>query len=891
MPDWESAISQRLGPANLDPVREAEVVEELSQHLDDRYQELRANGVSDAEARRRALEELKDSDLLARELARSARPIAPPSLGTLPESSGYFYGFLHDLKIACRNLRFKPAFSLMVIGMLGLGIAGNAAIFSIFNALFLRPLPFPEAERLIDVDETAPKWNLKYVGTANPDFFQWQKANTTFDGLAFYTNGSANLSDKDSAQRVRAAQVTYTLMDVLGIKPVLGRNFLPEEDRPKATKVVLLGHDLWQRLFQGDRNVLGRTLKLDEETYSIVGVLPREAVIPDQAELWVPLAGDPKDSGGWYLSGIGRLKRGISPEQALADLTRVHKAEIPKGRTVNEITSPILTPLRDRALGDFRTVSRILLGAVSVVLLIACVNVAALMLVRGSMRAKEIAIRTAMGASRGRIIRQLLSEGLVLAVAGGVVGVLVGDLFLRAMVSLMPKDNLPRWITFELDGRFALFCVAITGAAAILFALAPSIQASRVDPRGSLQDNGSRTTLSRAKRATLGAFVVFEVALALLLTISSGLLVQAFRKVLQVDPGFRPEHVLTYRVTLPQATYKKPELANAFFDRLTERLRAVPGVQAVGLATAPPLGGHWGNFFVAEGDKPLGPNEKEPVVLQIVASPGYFDAIGMTFVGGRPFNERDGESKDAPVAIVNESFAKAHWGHASALGKRIRYHDPKSHWMEIIGVTKDEKHYGLDQEMRPSVFMPLRQISRNSLAVVMRGSIDPQSLVAPAREILRQMDPGLPMFAVRTMSEQLNRSLWARRAYSWLFGAFSTIALLMAAAGLYGVVSYAVTQRTQEIGIRMALGARPEQVLRHVLAGGMVLVAIGLSAGLAGALAGGQLLKTMLFGVSPRDPMIYAAVISGVICIGLLANFVPARRAASVDPIRALRFE
>ena len=792
-----------------------------------------------------------------------------------------------DLKISLRTIKTKPGFSFMVIGMLALGIAGNAAIFSVFNGLFLRPLPFPEAERLVDVDETAPKWNLKYVGVSNPDYYAWRKQNTTFDGMAFFEGGSFNLSGLGQAQRIQGARVTYDLVDVLKLKLPLGRSFRPEEDRPGGTKVVLLSYDLWRRLFNADRNVLGRILKLDEQAYTIIGVLPREAVFPSQAELWVPLAADPSNASGYYLGGVGRLKRGVSIDQARSNLLSIHKA------LKNEATAPIVGPLRDRYLGDFRAVTRVLLAAVGIVLLIACVNIAGLMMVRASARAREIAIRTALGASRTQIIRQLLTESLVLAAAGGILGVLAGGACLRAMISLMP-DDLPRWVSFQFDARFAIFALAITGAAAVLFGLAPSVQASGFDTRGCLQDAGLRVSLSRGRRGALSALVAGEIALALMLLISAGLLVQAFRKVLHVDPGFRPENVMTYRISLPEAKYVKPEQQVAFFQNLVDRLRTMPGVKSAGAASAPPLGGHSGWFFRAEGGRAFGPKEQDPVVLQVITTPGYFDAIGITFLAGRAFDERDGDPKGSRVAIVNQSFAKEYWPGTNPrdlIGKRIRYSWDKDKWMQVVGITRDEKHYGLDQEMRSSVYVPHRQMSNNTMSIVLRGAMDPQGLVTPARQILRQADADLPMFDIRSMTETLDRSLWARRAYSWLFGAFAVVALVLSMAGIYGVVSYAVSQRTHEIGIRMALGAQSGQVLRQVLGGGMVLVSIGVAVGLAATLWASRMLETLLFGVSSRDLPVYAFVIIGVACVALLANLVPARRAAAVDPMKALRFE
>jgi predicted permease len=884
MPDWKAIVRQRLAGLHLHGDREAEIVEELAQDLEDRYSELRAGGASEAEAKRLAQQILARAELIAHE----SEP-APP-----------LCGFRHDLRLTFRNMRTRPAFSLLVIGMLALGIGGNAAIFSIFNGMFLRPLPFRDPSRLVDLDETAPKWNLKYVGVSNADFYEWRKQNSTFDSMAFIKQNDFNLAGFGAAQRIPGALVTRDFLPVLGLEPVIGRNFTSQEDSPRGEKVALLGYNLWQRLFHGSRKALGQVIVLSGESYTVIGVLPGDAVFPDRVELWVPLAADPNAGTGWYLNGIGRLKHGVTIAQARADLLRVHKTA---HLNANKVTSPIVTPLRDRFLGDFRVVSSVLLGAVGIVLLIACVNVAALMMVRGSERAREIAIRTAIGASRSRIVRQLLTETLALATLGGAAGVALGYLFLRGLLALMPADQMPRWISFSLDARFAVFCVLITGGAAILFGLLPALQASRISAGSALQESGSRVSLSRGNRRTLSGLVICEIGLALMLLISAGLLMAAFQKALHVDPGFRPENVITFSVDLPDAGYKKAEQKLAFFRNLVEQLRHILGVQSVGAASAPPLGGHWGNFFLAEGAFPLGPHDQNPVVLQVAATPGYFDAIGMTLLAGRVFDEHDNSlrvgadgwnadpAKGPLLAIVNETFARRYWPGQNAIGKRIRHNADKSPWITVTGVIKDEKHEGLDQQTRPAVYFPYGEAPLQAMSIVLRGAIDPEMLAAPARDTLRHLDPGVALYDMRGMTERLHQSMWARRAYSWLFGAFALVALALASAGIYGVISYAVSRRTHEIGIRMALGARPAQVLRAILGSGMALVAAGVAVGLLSTLAAARLLETLLFGVSSRDPLIYTAMILGVAGVSLIANFVPARRAAAVDPMRALRAE
>jgi predicted permease len=879
MPDWQGPIRERLAATQLDPAREAEIAEELSSHLDDRYRELVSTGLNAIEAERAATAELET-------LAIPPRPRPEP----LPVGGGQgrnlMANFWHDVKVALRMMRSKPAFSAAVVFMLAVGIAGNGAIFSIFNGLFLRPLPFPEPERLVDLDETAPKWNLVRVGISNPDFAAWQKGNSTFEGMAFANLIGGNLSDKDiPAQRVEAAAVTYNLLSVLGLEPVIGRDFLPEEDKPGGPKVVMLGYGLWQRLFNGDAKVVGRTLKFSEQAFTVIGVLPRDAVVPPRAEAWTLLQADTTRGGSFYLGGIGRLKPGVTMQQAEADLRRVHHA---RPGFENAEAYPVLAPVRDRYLGDFKSVTRILLGAVGVVLLIACVNVAGLMLVRGESRSREIAIRTAIGASRARVVAQLLTESFLLAAMGGIVGVLLGKAALTGLVSLLP-DTLPAWVQFSLDGRFALFCAAVTGASAILCGLAPAFQAASVDTRGCLQE-AARSTLTRGKRGVLSALVVCEIALAMILLVSSGLLVQAFRTVLRSDPGFRTENLLSWSMRPAPVRYSKAEQRYAFYRDLVERLRALPGVASVSAASIVPLTGHSGYFYEAEGGRTIGSGEKNPVVLQVTALAGYFETIGIPIKAGRGFDTRD-ESGTAPKAVVvNETFARHFWGHIDVVGKRIRY--PRSpNWFTIVGLAQDNRHYGVDQEVRPQVFVSWAVNPVNSMSPVIRSHTDPRTLVAPAREILRQLDPDVPMFDVRTMAERMDRSLWPRRTYSWLFAAFATVAMLLAAAGIYGVISFAVSQRTREIGIRIALGARPAQVMRGVLGGGMALVAIGSAIGLIGAQFTARLLKTMLFGVSVRDVATYVFVVAAVAAVGFLANYVPARRAANVEPMRALRSE
>lgn len=795
----------------------------------------------------------------------------------------------HDLKLALRLCAARPAFSLMVIGMLSLGIAGNSTIFSIFDGLFLRPLPFAEPDRLVDLNETAPKWNLPFVDVSNPDFYAWRQHNTTFDSMGFFAPASYNLSGRGTARRLRANRVTADLMRVLRMKAVAGRNFLPEEDRPGGAPVAMLGYGIWRELFAGNPEVAGQIIRLDGQPHTVVGVLPPEASFPEAIDLWVPLAADPNRAGSWYLRGIGRLKSGVTVEQARADLTRIHQAQIQAGRKENAITSPTVMPLRDRYVGELRTAGNVLLGAVGIVLLIACANIAGLMMIRAAGRSREVAIRTALGASRTRIVRQLLTESMVYAAAGGMGGLLLGKALLRLLVSAMP-EVMP-WVRFEMDHRTLLFLAAVTGAAAVLFGLTPALQAASSDLRTGLHD-AARSSVSRGRRRMLSTLVVGEIALAMVLAVAAALMFQALRNVMKVDPGFRPENVLAYSISLPRSRYPAQDTQTAFLRELLKRTRALPGVKSAGAAQLTPLDGRdSGTLYVPEDAPPPGPDQQHPIVLDMVVSPGYFAAMGMRMASGRDFTDQDTES--APrVAVIDETFAKRFFPHVNPVGKRIRHPWAADERIVIAGVTRDVKHFGLDREVRPSVFLNYRQYGlRDRVTIVLRTGVDPVSLAAPAREALRRMDPELAMFDVVRMTEAVDRSLWVRRICWWVAGAFAGLALVMSAAGIYGVISYAVSQRSREIGIRMALGAPPALVLRHVLGQGLLMLAAGLPIGIAAALSISSFVEKLLFGVKARDPITYAVMAALVAGIALAANWIPARRAAAIDPMHALRSE
>jgi putative ABC transport system permease protein len=805
-----------------------------------------------------------------------------------------------DFQFAWRTLLKTPSFTVIAVLTLSLGIAGSVLIFTIFNALFLRPLPYKNSDRLVNLDEVAPRWNLEYTGLAYYDLCEWRAQNRTFDGMGAWDDARFNFSTKGNPQRVEGGLMTHDLLSVLGVQPILGRGFTREEDTPGKNQVAMVSYSFWKHQWARDSNVLGQTITLDAGAYTIIGVLPQKMGPLSKAEIVIPLARSQADDNGWYLDGIGRLKAGVTLEMARQDLTRIHKGLI-TARPVNEITSPRVTLLSERLLGDFRDATYMLMGAVGVVWLIACGNVAGLMLARGLGRSKEISVRMALGASRARVARQILVESLLLSFLAGAVGVCLGESMLKLFIKFLP-EQVPTWINFGMDWRIVAFLLASTATTAGLFGLLPALQmASKLNLQRALQTSSTRSTGSSPQRRSLNILVIGEIALAMVLLIAAGLLLQAFRALQKTDPGFRAENVLTYDIALPEARYNEPR-QGAFFEQHLAQVRALPGVKSASAVSIVPLGGHSGTFFKIENAPPKAKDEKDPVVLYRTAFPHYAEAMGLTLLSGRFISEQDTPINALtnrannytlpgamPVVVINESFAKRAWPKQDPIGKRISAPAPDAPWITVIGVVKDIKHYGFDQPMRPGVYFPFGQSPRSQMSIVVRGIMDPKALVPSIRDLIKKNDPDLPIFAIKTMSERVRESLWVRMTYSSMLGFFAAVALTMALAGIYGVISYAVSQRTNEIGVRIALGAQKSDVLTLVLRHGLLLSALGIGLGLGGALALTRLMKTLLFTVSSIDPLTFIIVPLVLGAVTLLACLFPARRATRVDPVEALR--
>ncbi|HEU4628282.1 MAG TPA: ABC transporter permease, partial [Gemmatimonadaceae bacterium] len=794
-----------------------------------------------------------------------------------------------DLRFAARSFGRQKGATAVVLVTLTLAVAANVAVFTLVNALFLRPFPFPQPDRLVYLNEQAPRWNLEFTGINYPDFDAWRRGAHRFAAMALMDQGSVNLAAGRSAERVQAAWVTYDMPAVLGIRPVLGRSFTREEDVPSGPDVVVIGYGLWQSHFAGARDVIGRTLRINSRPRTIIGVLPPEAEFPGGIQLWLPLGGDPNQTWQAYsYDGLARLEPGVTLEQARQDLLAAQRP-IWEARDTARVVSPRIMPLRDRFVADFRVTGTALAAGGILVLLIACANVAGAMLARAVFRQREMGIRMAMGASTRRMTRQLLTESVALAAVAGLLGTLLGWWGLRLLVLSAP-DQLPGWVRLGLDGRVIAFSVAMVGVTACLFGLVPALQVRRLDVRDSLAAGSARSSSSGQQRRLLDGLVVAEIALAAVLLVGGGLLARAYANVRAVAPGFRVDSVATFRVALPQAAYPSGLAQRAFYERVLQGLRALPGVRRAGVISCPPLSCHWGSFYEAEGAGPSADDASDPVVLTRIASPDYFAALDIPLRHGRFYRENEGLPGGRPVAVVNESLARRLWpGVDDPTGRRFRQRgDTSGRWMTVVGVAADVKHYGLAQPSRPGLYIPLASTdstdSYGALAFVMQTSVEPTAVIPAARAVVRGVDPELPLYDVTTMRTALEKSLGLRRTTALALVTFAAIALTLAVGGMYAVLSYVVGRRRHEIGIRMALGARRGQVVRLVVGQGLRLVTVGLLLGLGGALLASRVLASTLVGVTPRDPAVYAIVAAVLAVTATVAALVPARRAAAVDP-------
>ena len=818
---------------------------------------------------------------------------------------------LSDLRYGLRQLLKNPAFTIVAIITLALGIGANTAIFSVVNAVLLKPLPFPQPNELVAFGaiDTRARGEIDVSNLSYPDFFDLREQNRTFAAMAIHRPKAYALVDAGGAQTVQGRKVSAEFFDVLGIKPVRGRGFERGDEQSGGGAggfKVVLSHGLWQRLFSGNPNVLGQTLQLDGRSFSIIGIMPEGFEYPFSSlptELWTSIAEDAtsNDGGEPYtmqrgshsLDGVGRLKSGVSIEQANADLKAIAASLTTQYPNSNTNKSAGAVPLREELVGDVKTALYVLFGAVACVLLISNANVANLLLARASVRGKEIALRAALGASRARVIRQLLTESLLLALLGGAFGLLIAFWGTEALIAAVPQ-NIPRIGEIQLDSSVLAFTILMSLGTGVLFGLVPAWQASHVDLNGALK-SGSRTGGGgEQKHRMRSALVVAEVALALVLLVCAGLLIQSFARLGRVQPGVRTDNLFTARVWLPDAAYPQPQNVNAFFDELTSRVRSLPGVTSASIIFPLPLSGSNNSTSFNIEERPV-PQGEQPGAPTRVAGLDYFKAMGIPILQGRGFDQTD-RLDSRPVVIVNERFAEKYFPDANPIGKRITpgwsVDDQPPKAREIIGVVGNVRHTELSKDFTPEVYLPAAQIPFNIHWLVVRTELpDPASLTAPIRRELAALDPNLPLTNVRVFDEYMARSLARPRFNALLLSIFAGIALLLTAIGIYGVMAYSVSQRTNEIGIRIALGAAQSSIFRLVVGQAMMLVAISLVIGLAGAFAATRLLSTMLYDIAAWDPLTFGGIVVLISLVAFLAAWLPARRATKVNPIIALRAE
>jgi putative ABC transport system permease protein len=812
--------------------------------------------------------------------------------------------FTQDLRYGVRMLGKSPGFTAVAVLALALGVGANTAIFSVVNTVLLRPLPFKDSGRLVLLQEGIPKLGVRAIPVCAPDVLDYERQNHVFEELGAFRTTSYDLSGLGEAERVRAARVSAGLFPLLGVQPALGRVFAREEDQP-GHLVAVLSDGLWRR-FGADPGVVGRTVALDRKPYTIIGVMPPRFEFPlrgpqfhsEPAELWLPMAFTPEElrvrGDNFNNSVIARLKPGVTLARANADVMaiarRIQELFPPDVRKDFNLEASVV-PYREQVVGGVRTLLLVLLGAVGFVVLIACANVANLLLTRAAARQKEIAIRTALGASRLRLVCQLLSESALLALLGGALGLLLAYWGTDLLVAVIP-GSIPRSQEIAVDLQVLGFTLALSLATGLVFGAGPAVAATRTRVNETLKEGGRGSAAGVHRSRLHGALIISEVALALVLLAGAGLLVRSFIHLRETDPGFRPQQVLTMSVSLAPSKYAQPEQVRAFFQRLLERLQSQPGVKAVGAGTDLPLEGSWLRAFSAE-DRPEPEAGKFPVIYHTAVRGDYFEALGIPLKRGRYFSEQ--ERPEAPCEVVlSESMARRFWPGEDPIGKRLKWgaRQTETPWLAVVGVVGDVKQAALEVETQPHTYEPYWQAEhRRTWQIAVRAAMAPSALTSAVRAQVRALDPEQPVTRVRTMEQVISTSMAPRRLNMFLLVVFASAATLLAAIGIYGVMAYSVTQRTHEIGVRMALGARRGDVLRMVIRQGMTLVLIGVGIGLGGALALTRVLASFLYGVKPTDPLTFAAVSVLLAAVALLADYIPARRATRVDPMIALRYE
>jgi putative ABC transport system permease protein len=800
-------------------------------------------------------------------------------------------GLFQDLRYAARQLLKSAGFTLVAVTTLALGIGATTAVFSVVDQVLLHPLPFPDSDRILKVSQTFKGLSADDASPAN--YLDWVAQNQIFDEMAVSRGWQGSLSTGDRPERVRGSMTTPSFFPLFGVPPILGRVLQASDARPGSDHVVVLSHGLWQRYFAGDRAVIGRDIRLDGEQYNIVGVMPPAFSAEEFGELWLPspwgvpthpLVPD-KDPRQFrdrnYLEVWARLKPGVTMQQARAELDTIGRRLETQYPDSNRDVGVTFLSLREYIVGEIRPVLLVLLAAVVIVLLIGCANVANLLLARATARSREISIRTALGASRQRLLRQLLTESVLLASLGGGLGFLLAFVAVPSLLAMSPPD-IREFKQIGINWEVLAFAFLMSVVCGILFGLMPALQSSRSHPNESLKEGERGSTANRGR--TRSALVIAEVGLSLVLLVGAGLLVKSFTRLMEVNVGFDPDHLLTFNLGLPSSTDAVRQLA--FYQQVVQRLQALPGVQAVGAVSRLPLsGGNSSRSFNVPGI------EKEYDADIRVSTPGYFRAMGIPLLKGRNFSEGD-LSSSLNLAVVNDALAHIAFPGQDPIGRQLTHFGPNDLTLQIIGVVGNVRHVGLDADPHLEIYQLLGQAQWPSMFVAMRSATsDPTSLTSAAQNAVWSVNKDVPLASIRTMQDRIANSVERRTFSMFLLSIFAAVAMLLAAIGLYGVMSYSVAQRTQEIGIRMALGARKADVLALVVKHGMALALAGIAAGAILSLAMARLISGMLFGITATDPLTFASVAALLGTVAFLANYLPARRASKVDPMVALRYE
>ncbi len=890
---WLYTIPLRLRSLFRTRQVEADLNDELRDHLEHLIAANQARGMSPEEARCAAMRAM-DGLEQRKEECRDTR------------GTNLLTDLSRDFRFGLRAVRRNPGMSLVAILTLALGIGATTAIFSLANTVLLRPLPYPDPDRLVVLQESMPKLVPGQFDISAPDVADFQNLNHVFQDMGAFQTGKLDLTGSGAPTRVDGANVSASVFHTLGVQPALGRTFDTSED-PRGHNVAVLSYGLWQARYGADTSILGRAIYLDRQPYVVIGVMPRDFEFPPSgmahfrpAQVWTPIAFTPEDlaeHGDNFNTGVvARLKQGISLTAANADVMvaahQIQQRYYPKEPGMDYSLEASVTPLREFLVGRTKPVLWLLLGAVGLLLLIACANVANLLLARGAERNKEIAVRVALGAARRRLVRQLLVESTVLALVGGGFGLLAGYGGVK-LLSRLAAPVLPRVTELSIDWRVLLFAVGVSVVCGLIFGTAPAFAATSTAFHDALKESSRGSSAGRGQRRVRDIFVVAQMAMALVLVTGSGLLVRSLVRARQTDPGFRPDNLVAASIALPSTQYVTEDQADAFFDRLTAQTRALPGVTAAVTSNDTPLNSTWNHTFSVEGHE----TKQLPFSWHTLVGEGYFDALHIPLLRGRLFTSAELHDPGHAL-IISEGMARHYWPDQDPIGKRVKWGASTNNnpWYTVVGVVGDLKQGPLDVETKPHTFEPFRQVCSgkrvcNERFLFVRSTLPAKEVAAEIRKVVQDIDPQQPIGPVLSMSEVISSSLAPRRFNTFLLALFGISALVLAAIGTYGVLAYNVARQKRELGIRMALGARSAEILGFVIGKGMRLAAYGLAAGLSGSLLLTRLMKSMLFGISVTDPLTYAGVSAVFVMVALLACWVPGHRATRVDPVSVLHLE